>query len=146
MCLVCFTPDVFLILLAIVFPPLPVWIKTGVCSCESLVNILLCMLGYIPGLLHSWYVVATYTELEYEEDLEAGAIRQPGRRSFPFYGRVVYQPLAQEEELIVSSPQPVPAPVAPAPEPAAEEEAGPAEPSSAPPAYSIIMGDNKVQN
>ncbi|KAH8202552.1 hypothetical protein TruAng_003263 [Truncatella angustata] len=50
--------DIFLGLLAIIFPPLPVWIKCGVCSADGFINILLCMLAYIPGLLHAWYIIA----------------------------------------------------------------------------------------
>jgi hypothetical protein len=31
-----------------------VWIKRGICTADSLINIALCCLGYIPGLLHAW--------------------------------------------------------------------------------------------
>lgn len=27
---------------------------------DSLINILLCVLGYFPGLIHSWYIIAKY--------------------------------------------------------------------------------------
>lgn len=54
--------DLFLGLLALLFPPLPVWVKCGICSSDSLLNLLLCMLGYVPGLLHAWYIVAKYPE------------------------------------------------------------------------------------
>ena len=44
-------------------PPLTtVWVKRGVCSVDSLLNILLLILGYIPGLLHAWYIIARYPE------------------------------------------------------------------------------------
>ena len=46
--------DIFLGLIAILFPPLAVWVKCGVCSADSLINICLCCLGFIPGLLHAW--------------------------------------------------------------------------------------------
>lgn len=36
--------------------------KCGICSSDSLLNLLLCMLGYVPGLLHAWYIVAKYPE------------------------------------------------------------------------------------
>lgn len=52
--------DLFLIVLSVLFPPLPVWIRRGCCSCDSLINIALCMLGYFPGLIHSWYIIARY--------------------------------------------------------------------------------------
>ncbi|KAF5610428.1 SNA2 integral membrane [Fusarium subglutinans] len=58
--------DFFLAFLAILFPPLPVWVKCGLCSADSLINILLCCLGYIPGLIHAWYIIAKYPEPPYE--------------------------------------------------------------------------------
>jgi len=54
--------DIFLGLIAILFPPLAVWVKTGLCSADSLINILLCCLGFIPGLLHAWYIIAKFPE------------------------------------------------------------------------------------
>ena len=78
----CAPADIFLALLAILFPPLPVWIKTGICSCPSLLNIVLLVLGYVPGLLHAWYIIAAIpdpqsTAYYYEEipDAEAGRTR-----------------------------------------------------------------------
>ncbi|EGR45496.1 uncharacterized protein TRIREDRAFT_81423 [Trichoderma reesei QM6a] len=60
--------DIFLGVLAILFPPLPVWVKRGICSADSLINILLCILGFIPGLLHAWYIIAKFPEPPYEYD------------------------------------------------------------------------------
>lgn len=57
--------DCILVLLAVIFPPLPVWIKRGLCSADSLINILLCCLGYFPGLIHSWYIISKYPEDQY---------------------------------------------------------------------------------
>lgn len=71
------TSDIFLGLLAILFPPLAVWVKSGICSADSLINILLCMLGYIPGLLHAWYIIAKNPDPEYQpisQDSESGRI------------------------------------------------------------------------
>lgn len=58
--------DIFLAILAVLFPPLPVWVKCGICSVDSLINILLSVLGFIPGLLHAWYIIAKYPEPPYE--------------------------------------------------------------------------------
>ncbi|KAF5710699.1 SNA2 integral membrane [Fusarium mundagurra] len=58
--------DLFLAFLAILFPPLPVWVKCGLCSADSLINILLLCLAYIPGLIHAWYIIAKYPEPPYE--------------------------------------------------------------------------------
>lgn len=33
------------------------WVKRGVCSADSLINIALCCLGFLPGLLHAWYTI-----------------------------------------------------------------------------------------
>ncbi|KAK1836821.1 hypothetical protein QBC39DRAFT_337406 [Podospora conica] len=71
--------DCFLGLLAILFPPLPVWVKRGICSADSFINILLFILGYIPGLLHSWYIIAQYPDPEpyyqgHHTDAENGRI------------------------------------------------------------------------
>ncbi|KAH7324692.1 hypothetical protein B0I35DRAFT_497211, partial [Stachybotrys elegans] len=43
-----------------------VWVKSGVCSADSLINILLCVLGYIPGLIHAWYIIAKNPEPPHE--------------------------------------------------------------------------------
>ncbi|KAL1900045.1 hypothetical protein Cpir12675_001151 [Ceratocystis pirilliformis] len=58
--------DLFLGLLAILFPPIAVWVKRGICSADSVINILLCLLGFIPGLLHAWYIIAKYPDPTYE--------------------------------------------------------------------------------
>jgi uncharacterized membrane protein YqaE (UPF0057 family) len=36
---------------------LTVWVKRGVCGADSLINIALCCLGFLPGLLHAWYII-----------------------------------------------------------------------------------------
>ncbi|KAK8028929.1 stress response rci [Apiospora marii] len=71
--------DCFLAVLAILFPPLAVWVKCGICSADSLINILLCMLGFIPGLIHAWYIIAKFPEESYEyqrvpQDSEGGRV------------------------------------------------------------------------
>ena len=58
--------DIFLVFLAVLFPPLPVWVKSGICSADSLINILLCVLGFIPGLIHAWYIIAKHPEPPHE--------------------------------------------------------------------------------
>lgn len=34
-----------------------VWVKRGICSADSLINIALCCLGYLPGLFHAWVII-----------------------------------------------------------------------------------------
>ncbi|KAI1749925.1 hypothetical protein F4782DRAFT_511363 [Xylaria castorea] len=55
-------PDLFLGVIAILFPPLAVWVKCGLCSADSVINILLCFLGYVPGLFHAWYIIAKFPD------------------------------------------------------------------------------------
>ncbi|GAP86343.1 putative stress response RCI peptide [Rosellinia necatrix] len=80
--------DIFLGVLAILFPPLAVWVKRGLCSADSLINILLCILGYIPGLLHAWYIIAKFPdEDDYErvpQDYESGHGPGGGRVAYVF--------------------------------------------------------------
>ncbi|KAI1360795.1 hypothetical protein F5Y08DRAFT_316514 [Xylaria arbuscula] len=61
------SPDLFLGVIAILFPPLAVWVKCGLCSADSIINILLCVLGYIPGLLHAWYIIVKFPDTDYEQ-------------------------------------------------------------------------------
>ncbi|KAK0311530.1 hypothetical protein LTR01_003526 [Friedmanniomyces endolithicus] len=59
--------DIFLGLIAILFPPLAVWVKRGICSVDGLINIALCCLGFLPGLLHAWYIISIIPDPTYEE-------------------------------------------------------------------------------
>ncbi|PYH98046.1 putative stress response RCI peptide [Aspergillus ellipticus CBS 707.79] len=59
--------DIFLAILAIFFPPVAVWIKVGICTADSVINLALCCLGYVPGLLHAWYLILKYPEPDYDD-------------------------------------------------------------------------------
>ncbi|KUI52514.1 Plasma membrane proteolipid 3 [Cytospora mali] len=50
--------DIFKIILAIILPPLGVFLERG-CGADLLINILLTILGYIPGIIHALYVLAS---------------------------------------------------------------------------------------
>ncbi|KAI1776927.1 hypothetical protein F4818DRAFT_363488 [Hypoxylon cercidicola] len=142
------TADLFLGLLAILFPPLPVWVKRGLCSADSIINILLCMLGFIPGLLHSWYIISKFPETyEYE------AVPQDGERGD---GRVTYVFVQQPER----EPRPQPKLAGGSPSHpnygtnddnnASSSSAGPAhhndDEGRAPPTYAeAVEGDHKIQ-
>ncbi|KAK7750494.1 hypothetical protein SLS62_007573 [Diatrype stigma] len=153
--------DIFLGLLAILFPPLAVWVKRGLCSADSLLNILLCMLGYIPGLLHAWYVIARYPEDEgYYEGLpehnESGHVtyvfvqhpggpgqgrghqQQPQRQPKP---RPQHQGGMDYGTTSTSS-----APSSSAPPAHHQENAGEGGSANPPPTYAeAVQGDNKIQ-
>ena len=57
---------------------LPVWVKRGLCSADSCINLALCILGFLPGLLHAWYIISRYPEPTYEQvaqqDAEGGRV------------------------------------------------------------------------
>ncbi|ESK86242.1 UPF0057-domain-containing protein [Moniliophthora roreri MCA 2997] len=47
--------DVCLYFLAIFLPPVSVFFKRG-CAADFWINIALCILGWIPGVIHAWCV------------------------------------------------------------------------------------------
>ena len=51
--------DILKVVLALFLPPLAVLIETGF-SKQLLINIVLCILGFIPGMIHAVYVIAKY--------------------------------------------------------------------------------------
>jgi len=51
------TSDVLLYFIAIFVPPLPVLLKRGL-GADFCINILLWILGWIPGVIHSWYIIS----------------------------------------------------------------------------------------
>lgn len=46
-----------LIILAILLPPLAVFFKSGMGK-DLLINVLLCILFYVPGIIHALWVVS----------------------------------------------------------------------------------------
>jgi uncharacterized membrane protein YqaE (UPF0057 family) len=50
--------DLLRILLAILLPPLGVFLQVGL-GAQFWINILLTLLGYIPGIVHAVWVIAT---------------------------------------------------------------------------------------
>lgn len=60
-----------------------VWIKSGICTADSLINILLCTLGYVPGLIHAWYIISLYPEpSDYEYETIPNDQGEDGRVAF----------------------------------------------------------------
>ncbi|KAI4842596.1 hypothetical protein E4T44_07214 [Aureobasidium sp. EXF-8845] len=49
--------DIIKIIIAILLPPLGVFLERG-CGADLLINILLTILGYIPGIIHALYVTS----------------------------------------------------------------------------------------
>lgn len=48
--------DICKIILAVILPPVGVFLERG-CGADLLINILLTILGYIPGIIHALYVI-----------------------------------------------------------------------------------------
>lgn len=55
------TSDTLLAVLAIFLPPFPVLIKRGF-SLDLLLNVFLSFLAYLPGLIHSWYIIVKFKD------------------------------------------------------------------------------------
>ncbi|KIJ61462.1 hypothetical protein HYDPIDRAFT_115941 [Hydnomerulius pinastri MD-312] len=51
------TGDVILYFAAIVLPPFSVFVKRG-CAADFWINVALTVLGWIPGILHAWYIIS----------------------------------------------------------------------------------------
>ncbi|KZT66131.1 UPF0057-domain-containing protein [Daedalea quercina L-15889] len=47
-----------LFILALLLPPVAVFLKVGL-RADFWINVLLTILGWIPGILHAWWVIAT---------------------------------------------------------------------------------------
>lgn len=50
--------DLLRILIAILLPPLGVFLQVGL-GAQFWINILLTLLGYIPGIIHAVWIIAT---------------------------------------------------------------------------------------
>ncbi|KAF2451983.1 UPF0057-domain-containing protein [Karstenula rhodostoma CBS 690.94] len=51
--------DILKIILAIFLPPLGVFLERG-CNADFFINILLTILGYIPGIIHALYIILKF--------------------------------------------------------------------------------------
>ena len=49
--------DIIRIILSVLIPPLGVFLQVGI-GADFWINILLTLLGYIPGLVHAIYIIA----------------------------------------------------------------------------------------
>ncbi|KAJ7165052.1 putative cation transport-related protein [Mycena filopes] len=51
--------DILKIIAAVILPPLGVFLERG-CGTDFLINILLTILGFIPGIIHALYIILKY--------------------------------------------------------------------------------------
>ncbi|KAA1474915.1 UPF0057-domain-containing protein [Dentipellis sp. KUC8613] len=54
-----FTTKRVVLSFAILLPPVGVFLERG-CGADLLINILLTILGYIPGIIHALYIILKY--------------------------------------------------------------------------------------
>ncbi len=54
--------DVLRVLLSILLPPVGVFLQVGI-GPQFWINIVLTLLGYIPGVIHAIYIISTRGEL-----------------------------------------------------------------------------------
>lgn len=52
--------DIFKFIAAIILPPLGVFLEKETCDKDFLINILLTLLGYIPGIIHAIYIIVKH--------------------------------------------------------------------------------------
>ena len=50
--------DIFRILIAILLPPLGVFLEVGL-GLQFWINVLLTLFGYVPGIIHALYIILT---------------------------------------------------------------------------------------
>ncbi|KAF9090857.1 plasma membrane proteolipid Pmp3 [Mortierella sp. GBA35] len=48
--------DIFKFIFAVILPPLGVFLERG-CGSDLFINILLTILGFIPGIIHAFYII-----------------------------------------------------------------------------------------
>jgi uncharacterized membrane protein YqaE (UPF0057 family) len=54
--------DILAMILAIFLPPLGVFLKRGCFHADFWINLGLTLLGWIPGVIHAWYVTIHYSD------------------------------------------------------------------------------------
>ncbi|KAK4696562.1 hypothetical protein P7C71_g1387, partial [Lecanoromycetidae sp. Uapishka_2] len=142
--------DIFLGVLAIFFPPIAVWIKSGICTADSLINILLCTLGYLPGLLHAWYIISLYPEPDYDYETIPHDQGENGRVTCYYISQGPNEQQLRQQGTPQGQQQPrgygtTDSMRVPQPQQQSQGEQGPAE-GGVPPSYEqAVRGDHKVQ-
>ncbi|KAF1939037.1 UPF0057-domain-containing protein [Clathrospora elynae] len=158
--------DCFLMLLSVLFPPIGVWVKKGLCSAESLINLALCCLGFLPGLLHAWYVILQNPDpydAYHQVPADGERANDDGRTTYYVisheqpagrqqnYGTVGSQPSAgqfpgQQNGFVQPKQSKTVKGAKPAPQTESGAEGSSSQPEGPPPTYAdVIKGDHKVQ-
>ncbi|SMN18311.1 similar to Saccharomyces cerevisiae YDL123W SNA4 Protein of unknown function, localized to the vacuolar outer membrane [Maudiozyma saulgeensis] len=59
----CSVSDFILYIVAFFFPPVAVLLRSGFCSKDFLLNILLTLCGFVPGMIHAFYYITVTSPL-----------------------------------------------------------------------------------
>ncbi|KAG2067285.1 UPF0057-domain-containing protein [Suillus decipiens] len=111
------TADCVLILVAVIFPPAAAAFVSG-CGCDLFLNILLTLLGYLPGLIHALWLVFK----------RANGQTRRARGSYQYTDAGTPAPAPQQSVPAPQQSAPAPQQSAPAP-----QQSAPAPQQSAPP-------------
>ncbi|GAA5990160.1 hypothetical protein JCM10908_005852 [Rhodotorula pacifica] len=66
-------------ILAFFVPPVAVFLERG-CGCELVVNVLLSLIAWLPGMIHAFYIILKYeSPIYYDPDLFSQATLQHAR-------------------------------------------------------------------
>ncbi|KIJ67323.1 hypothetical protein HYDPIDRAFT_37869 [Hydnomerulius pinastri MD-312] len=84
---------VLLVIVAIIFPPAAVAFISG-CGCDLLINILLTILGYIPGHIHAFWLIYK----------RAKANETYGYKKWSYGGNGTFRPLDGQGPAVVQQP------------------------------------------
>ncbi|QLG70099.1 hypothetical protein HG535_0A00390 [Zygotorulaspora mrakii] len=71
--------DWFLVFIAIFLPPVAVWIKRGFFTKDFLINVLLFLLGFLPGLVHALWVISQHP---FEKEGQAGLLEPANNNDY----------------------------------------------------------------
>lgn len=67
-CIICSVSDCILYVVAVIFPPVAVLLRSGFCSSDLLLNVLLTLLGFVPGLIHAFYYITVTSPLRRDSE------------------------------------------------------------------------------
>ncbi|AMD20106.1 HCL045Cp [Eremothecium sinecaudum] len=92
----CTASDILLCIVATIFPPLAVWFRSGLFSAPLLLNIILTLLGFAPGVVHAFYHISITSPLRREYCEQQGwAVLSASDQNTALMGTAQQQPVLQ---------------------------------------------------
>ncbi|KAJ2852640.1 hypothetical protein GGI22_005155 [Coemansia erecta] len=109
----CTLPDLLLVILSIIFPPFAAVLRRG-CGADFLINCGLTALGYLPGLIHAWYLICKYPAYEYEMLVDDDEQPRHQQHHVVIVSHAIPSGPSQQYSSTASNEQPPPPPYQPA--------------------------------